>query len=112
MSAFQIFKGSAQDWGEIPAQLNMKVGDTGLLEGKWNGHVELRGATFRYPGAEDPVGARTKSIDQLLRAYRRAGLQNVQHRYYPGARHEILNETNRDEVVTDLVAWLDRHITA
>lgn len=63
-------------------------------------------------GAEDPVGARTKSIDQLLHAYRRAGLQNVQHRYYPGARHEILNETNRDEVVTDLVAWLDRHITA
>ena len=40
-------------------------------------------------GAEDPVGARTKSIDQLLHAYRRAGLQNVQHRYYPGARHEI-----------------------
>lgn len=48
MSAFQIFKGSAQDWGEIPAQLNMKVGDTGLLEGKWNGHVELRGLhTYR-----------------------------------------------------------------
>jgi len=29
-------------------------------------------------------------------------------RYYPGARHELLNETNRDEVTADLIAWLDR----
>ena len=27
---------------------------------------------------------------------------------YPGARHEMLNETNRDEVTADLIAWLDR----
>ena len=27
---------------------------------------------------------------------------------YPGARHEIFNETNRDEVTADVVAWLDR----
>ena len=26
---------------------------------------------------------------------------------YPGARHETLNETNRDEVTADLIAWLD-----
>jgi alpha-beta hydrolase superfamily lysophospholipase len=31
----------------------------------------------------------------------------VTHKYYPGARHETLNETNRDEVTRDLVAWLD-----
>ena len=29
---------------------------------------------------------------------------------YPGARHEMFNETNRDEVVADLVAWLDEHV--
>ena len=28
---------------------------------------------------------------------------------YPEARHELLNETNRDEVTADVVAWLDRH---
>ena len=27
---------------------------------------------------------------------------------YPGARHEMFNETNRDEVTADLIAWLDR----
>ena len=31
----------------------------------------------------------------------------VEARYYPGARHEIFNETNRDDVVTDLLDWLD-----
>jgi alpha-beta hydrolase superfamily lysophospholipase len=29
---------------------------------------------------------------------------------YPGARHECLNETNRDEVTRDLIAWLDARI--
>ena len=27
-------------------------------------------------------------------------------RLYPGARHELLNETNRDEVTADVIAWL------
>ena len=40
--------------------------------------------------------------------YRPAGIEDVTVRLYPGARHETLNETNRDEVTADLVAWLDR----
>jgi alkylated DNA repair dioxygenase AlkB len=36
----------------------------------------------------------------------RAGLKKVTHRYYPGGRHEMLNETNRDEVVKDLLEVL------
>jgi alpha-beta hydrolase superfamily lysophospholipase len=33
-------------------------------------------------------------------------------RVYPGARHEILNETNRDEVIAELNSWLDRVVTS
>jgi len=29
---------------------------------------------------------------------------------YPDARHELLNETNRDEVTADVLAWLDEHV--
>ncbi|HYM30805.1 MAG TPA: alpha/beta hydrolase [Candidatus Cybelea sp.] len=58
-------------------------------------------------GARDPVGANTKSVDQLLSAYKAAGLTRVSHRYYADARHELFNETNRDEVTKDLVAWLE-----
>jgi alpha-beta hydrolase superfamily lysophospholipase len=65
---------------------------------------------YVFAGALDPVGEQTKSVDQLLGAYRRAGVQDVTHKYYPGARHEILNETNRDEVTRDLIAWLDSHV--
>lgn len=59
-------------------------------------------------GSEDPLGG-PRSIERLAQAYRRRGrLSDVQVHVYEGARHEVYNETNRDEVVADLVAWLDR----
>lgn len=58
-------------------------------------------------GSEDPVGGNTRSVQQLLDAYRGLGLERVTHRFYDGARHELFNETNRDEVTRDLVQWLD-----
>jgi alpha-beta hydrolase superfamily lysophospholipase len=61
-------------------------------------------------GGDDPVGANTKSVRQLLDAYRSAGLERVSHRFYDGARHELFNETNRDEVTRDLITWLDQDV--
>ena len=40
--------------------------------------------------------------------YRAAGLTDVTLTVWPSARHEVFNETNRDEIVADLLAWLDR----
>jgi alpha-beta hydrolase superfamily lysophospholipase len=40
--------------------------------------------------------------------YRQAGVTDVTVELYPGARHELFNETNRDEVTAKLVEWLDR----
>src|SRR5690606_42058388 len=31
-------------------------------------------------------------------------------RIYPGARHEIFNETNKDEVLADVTAFIDQHL--
>ena len=67
---------------------------------------------YIFAGSEDPVGEKTKSIVQLLGAYERAGLADVSHKFYEGARHETLNETNRDEVTRDLVAWLEAKAAA
>jgi alpha-beta hydrolase superfamily lysophospholipase len=61
-------------------------------------------------GTSDPVGQNTKGLEQLLAAYCGAGLEHVAHRFYPEARHELFNETNRDEVTHDLIAWLDQLI--
>lgn len=55
-------------------------------------------------GDADPVG---DNLSQLVAAYRTAGLERLTVKLYPEARHELLNETNRDEVVVDLAAWLD-----
>lgn len=59
-------------------------------------------------GDMDPVNGQLALINPLADRYREAGLADVTLRVYPGARHEVLNETNRDEIVADLTAWLDR----
>jgi len=62
-------------------------------------------------GMCDPVGDRTRGPGRLLEAYRRAGLSLVTHRFYPGARHELFHEVNREEVTRDLISWLDGVLT-
>lgn len=58
-------------------------------------------------GGDDPVGG-IRSNERLAGSYRnRSGLTDVTLQVYEGARHEIYNETNRDEVIADLVSWLD-----
>ena len=59
-------------------------------------------------GSVDPVGGEAGGA-ALAAAYRAVGAQDVTFRSYPGARHELFNETNRDEVVADVISWLERH---
>ena len=61
-------------------------------------------------GQDDTLGG-PRSVEKLARAYReRGGLHDVEVKVYPGARHEVYNETNRAEVRADLIAWLDAHV--
>lgn len=64
---------------------------------------------YLIAGDMDPVGARGKGVQKLYRMYERLGVRDVQIQLYPGARHEILNETNRDEVMSDVLDWLRAH---
>ncbi|MER6969962.1 alpha/beta hydrolase [Nocardioides sp. NPDC000445] len=59
-------------------------------------------------GDRDPVNAGLALSDLLVQRYRDAGLRDVTYRTYPEARHELFNETNRDEVFGELIAWIDR----
>lgn len=61
-------------------------------------------AVYVFSGERDPVGANIQGLIQDLRG---AGFTRLTTRIYPGARHETLNESNRDEVTRDLIAWLD-----
>ena len=62
---------------------------------------------YIFVGDADPINAKLARLTPLVDAYRDAGLE-VTLKVYPGGRHEMLNETNRAEVVSDLKAWLDR----
>ncbi len=61
-------------------------------------------------GEHDPVNARLTLVDALVDRLRTAGLEDVTLKVYPEARHEVFNETNRDEVVADLIEWLDSRL--
>ncbi|MFW5933485.1 MAG: alpha/beta fold hydrolase [Actinomycetota bacterium] len=59
-------------------------------------------------GLDDPLAQGGAAVEALAEQYRQAGLSEVEVKLYPEARHELLNETNRDEVTADIVAFLDR----
>jgi len=63
---------------------------------------------YLFSGDADPVHDRLRGFWRLLADYRRAGLTHISQRLYPGGRHEMFNETNRDEVIADLLDWLRR----
>ena len=65
----------------------------------------LRDPLCGISGANDPVGGQGKGVRAVARTLQKAGLSEVTMRLYPEARHEILNELNRDEVIADLLAW-------
>lgn len=59
-------------------------------------------------GGQDPL-SRGDGLARLAQAYRARGLRDVTLRIFPDARHELLNEVNRDEAIAEIVTWmLDR----
>lgn len=60
-----------------------------------------------FSGDEDPVGDFGKGPTQVTNRLKRAGVKNVQLHIYPGGRHEMLNELNRDEVYEEIYGWIE-----
>ena len=58
-------------------------------------------------GSEDPVHGHWSAIERLQNNYRQCGLTDLTVKKYPGGRHEMFNETNRLDVIADLLGWLD-----
>ncbi|MBX3623236.1 MAG: alpha/beta hydrolase [Rhizobacter sp.] len=61
-----------------------------------------------FVGDQDAINRRLAYFNPLVDRFRAAGLTDVSVQIYGGARHEVLHETNRDEVVTNVVAWVRR----
>jgi alpha-beta hydrolase superfamily lysophospholipase len=60
-------------------------------------------------GSDDPLAGGGELTRLIGKRYADAGVADVTVKVYPGARHEIFNEVNRDEVTADVIAWLREH---
>ena len=58
-------------------------------------------------GASDPVGELSAGVMRAYKAFLKVGMKDVSLKLYPGMRHEILNDVDRDEVMDDILAWLN-----
>lgn len=61
---------------------------------------------YLLAGTADPVSDGTKTIELLRQRWQSAGISNVMHSYYKDGRHELLNDTCRDQVTDELLHWL------
>ena len=66
-------------------------------------------------GSEDPVGSYGKGVQQAVAGYKNVGIKDIAVKLYDGGRHggasvphEMLNETNREEVYADILAWIKK----
>jgi alpha-beta hydrolase superfamily lysophospholipase len=98
------FECSVQLWYDMFEGLGEIFGDAALSK------LPRELPLYVMSGARDPVGSDLSEIRRLHSALEKAGLRNVTVRVYPEARHELFNETNRDEVTRDLIAWLDQQL--
>lgn len=59
-------------------------------------------------GSDDPLAGGGQLVELLGQRYSNAGVTDVTVTVYQGARHEILNETNREQITSDIIDWLSR----
>ena len=64
---------------------------------------------YFFSGEQDPVGGMGKQVKKVYGWFYAHGVKDLSLKLYPGGRHEMFNELNRQQVLDDLLQWLDRH---
>ncbi|HTR62618.1 MAG TPA: alpha/beta hydrolase [Candidatus Binataceae bacterium] len=83
----------------------MRLGDAQEIA-----HIRKDLPIYIFAGDADPLNQKLEWLKPVAERYRAAGIKDVSEKYYPEARHEVLNEINRDEVMGDLLAWIKRAV--
>jgi alpha-beta hydrolase superfamily lysophospholipase len=63
---------------------------------------------YLFSGSADPVGEMGQGPARLVHAYQKLDIRDIEYALYPGARHEVLHETNREEAIANLLGWLNK----
>ena len=87
------------------------MGGLQFIAGKENlSRMDKDTPVYFFSGDKDPVGGMGEGVRKVCGFFRDAGVKDVTMKLYPGGRHEMLNETNRDEVYADVLSWLEKHL--
>lgn len=85
-----------------------------LIKGLWDIHKKenLRSMPkdipiYIFAGDKDPVGYFGEGIVNLYKTFKSIGIKDVEYKLYKNGRHEMLNENNKDEVIFNIIKWLD-----
>ena len=74
------------------------------------GNIEKEKPILFFSGEEDPLGSYGKGIRAIYKNLQKAGVKDVQMLLYPGGRHEMLNEINRQDVYNDILHWIEEKL--
>ncbi len=87
------------------------LGGIGFIEKASNlAQMDKNTPVLFISGAMDPVGDCGKGTTKAYESFRKAGVKDATLKLYPGLRHEILNEKEREQVYADIWAWVERHM--
>ncbi len=96
--------------GKIGLYRDMMQGIKFITSEKNIAQMNKEKPVYFMSGDGDPVGDYGKGVERAYKAFCNAGLHDVFMRLYPGGRHEMLNETNKEQVYQDILNWLNEKI--
>lgn len=96
--------------GKIGLYRDMMQGIKFITDKKNIAQMNKEKPVYFMSGNGDPVGDYGKGVVRAYKAFCDAGLHDVFMRLYPGGRHEMLNETNKEQVYQDILNWLNEKI--
>lgn len=96
--------------GKIGLYRDMMQGIKFITDKKNIAQMNKEKPVYFMSGDGDPVGDYGKGVERAYKAFCDAGLHDVFMRLYPCGRHEMLNETNKEQVYQDILSWLNEKI--
>lgn len=73
-------------------------------------NIPLDIPVYAFAGDKDPVGLQGKGFLKLISNWKAAGNKDISYHLYKDGRHEMMNETNREEVLNNIIDWIKKHL--
>ena len=86
---------------------NLLGGMAAMGKKKYTAKINQSLPIYIQGGGDDPVSGMGKGLTALKKQYEDLGIHTVELSIYPGARHEIFNEINKEEVYRNTLSFIE-----